>query len=331
MATPDPLQRLRLGIRAVVRHELPGGGHTDAVGTIEALDATTVTVHTRHRVEVIPLAAISIVKEVPPRPVRRGAPHRALSMSDLQRVIAAGWPAVEQEQLGDWLLRASAGYTRRANSLLPVGDPGLELSSAVDRAERWYAERGLPCQVSLHGPLGFADRDDPLGAELLARGYRPQAPTMVLTASTSPAPGAAAPAPGPADLEVLTHAEPPLAWWSLGDARAAESPERRAAAERIVTGAPEQVFLEARAGGVTIAVARVAFAHVWAGLTGLAVHPEHRRRGLATRLVAEAGREARERGVRSIYLQVEPSNESALRLYQRLGFEPHHEYRYLLR
>lgn len=339
MKPPDPLRGLCPGMRAVVRHKVPGG-LTDSVGEIEALDAAAVTVRTRRGVEVIPVTEVTVAKEVPPRPTRRGAPHRTISIDDLQRVMAAGWPAVERAPLGDWLLRASAGYTRRANSVLPAGDPGRELSAAVDEAERWYAGRGLPCQWSLPGPLGFVEQDDTLGAELLARGYDATGPTLVLTAATSPAAGAAPgsalesaleSATGLGDLVVRAHRQPMAAWWSLGDPRADSSAPARAAAERIVVGAPEQVFLEARVAGTAVAVARVAFAHVWAGLSGLAVHASHRHQGLATRLVAEAMREARGRGIRSIYLQVEPGNEAARRLYDAWGFEPHHEYHYLTR
>lgn len=330
MDNPDPLQRLSPGMRAVVRHRVPGG-LTDSVGTIEALDATSVTVRTRRGIEVIPVTEVTLAKEVPPRPTRRGAPHRAVSIDDLQRVMAAGWPAVEQANLGDWLLRASSGYTRRANSVLPVGDPGCELGAAVDEAERWYADRGLPCLWSLPGPLGFAERDDPLGAELLVRGYRRQAPTLVLTAATSPgtgSPGTSAVAPG--DVVVRAHRQPTAAWWTLGDPRVHASAHTRVAAERIVVGAPEQLFLEATESGTAVAVVRIVFSHVWAGLSGLVVQPSHRHAGLATRLVAEAFSQARDRSIRSIYLQVEPGNDAALGLYQGLGFEPHHEYRYLI-
>ncbi len=326
MAAPSTPPWLRPGVRAVVRHR-GADGLTDALGEVEALDETTVSVRTRRGLEVIELTQITLAKQVPPRPTRRGAPHRALSMDDLERVMAAGWPAVETARVGDWLLRASAGYTRRANSVLPIGDPGLELSAAVDRAERWYAERGLPCQWSLHGPLGFSERDDPLGRLLLDRGYTTQAPTLVLTAATASAPAVAE--AGPSSLEIHVLREPPHAWWTLGDQRAAASPQHRAAAERVVTAAPEQLFVEAREGDTVAGVARVAFAHVWAGLTGLTVHPDHRRRGIARRLVAECLREARGRDIRSAYLQVEADNAAALELYRRLGFEPHHEYRYL--
>ena len=45
-------------------------------------------------------------------------------MLELERVAAAHWRGTEQEWLGEWLLRAADGFTGRANSALPLGDPG---------------------------------------------------------------------------------------------------------------------------------------------------------------------------------------------------------------
>jgi [ribosomal protein S18]-alanine N-acetyltransferase len=53
----------------------------------------------------------------------------------------------------------------------------------------------------------------------------------------------------------------------------------------------------------------------------LAVHPEHRRRGLARRLLNVALRAASQQGARTAWLEVRESNESALALYRGFGFE----------
>ena len=55
--------------------------------------------------------------------------------------------SVESERLGDWELRAASGFTRRANSVLPLGDPRLPLDEALDAVRRWYGDRGLPAGV----------------------------------------------------------------------------------------------------------------------------------------------------------------------------------------
>ena len=62
----------------------------------------------------------------------------------LERVAAQHWRGTEEEWLGGWLLRAAEGFTGRANSALPLADPGLPLDEALDAVTRWYAARGLP-------------------------------------------------------------------------------------------------------------------------------------------------------------------------------------------
>ena len=52
----------------------------------------------------------------------------------------------------------------------------------------------------------------------------------------------------------------------------------------------------------------------------LAVAQTHQRRGIATRLMREAHRWARDRGLTQIELGVYEFNEAALRLYSKLGY-----------
>ena len=52
----------------------------------------------------------------------------------------------------------------------------------------------------------------------------------------------------------------------------------------------------------------------------LVVAQSHQRRGIATRLMTEAHRWARDRGVTEVGLSVYEFNQAALRLYHRLGY-----------
>ena len=209
MTDSDPVDGLRPGMRAVVRRRIEHGV-TDALGDLVAMDADTVSVLTRRGLVVIDRAAVVAAKEVPPRPTRRGAPHLAISMHDLERIMVEGWPPLERAELGGWLLRAAAGFTGRANSVLPLGDPGVPLSDAVDRCESWYDERGLRRLFSLFGPAGFAVDDDPLGRELLGRDYEPINNTLVLTAAIATLPPEAPHDPG---ARVQLESSPSQPWW----------------------------------------------------------------------------------------------------------------------
>ncbi len=52
----------------------------------------------------------------------------------------------------------------------------------------------------------------------------------------------------------------------------------------------------------------------------IAVHPQHRRRGLGTLLLLDLFEQARERGVQRLTLEVRVSNVAAQRLYEAFGF-----------
>lgn len=328
MSNSDPVEGLRPGMRAVVRQRIEHGV-TDALGDLVAMDDDTVSIRTRTGLVVINRAAVVAAKEVPPRSSRRGAAHLAISMHDLEQVMVEGWPPVEREQLGGWLLRAGGGFTGRANSVLPLGDPGLALAAAVDHCERWSDERGLRHLFALFGPAGFAVDDDPLGRELLARGYQQFNNTVVLTTAARALPPEIPHASG---ARVLLESTPSPQWWEAwagSSGRAGSTDASHAAARTVMTGSPDQLFASLELDGAVAGVARVAFAKGWAGVFALRVAPEHRRTGVAVQLMNATAEASRARGIRSMYLQVLKASSPARGLYERLAFATHHEYCYL--
>ena len=324
MTDSDPVHELRPGMRAVVRRRIDDGV-TDALGEIEAIDANTVSVRTRHGLETIDRALVVAAKEVPPPPVRRGAPHLAISMHDLEAIAVEGLPPLERDELGGWLLRAAGGFTCRANSVLPLGDPGMSLSEAVQTCESWYDQRGLAPQFALFGPAGFAVGDDPLGRELVARGYLPFKRSAVLTAPIGALPPELPHASGG---QVRLESTPSSRWWQAWAAQEGHD-ALPASARAVVTGSPDQLFARLEVHGAVVGLARIVFAKGWAGVFALHVAPEHRRGGVAGQLMGALGDASRSRGIRSVYLQVLETNAPARGLYERLGFRTHHEYDYL--
>ena len=143
---------LTVGSRVAVRSRIappPPSGPTltDTVGELVGIDATHLRIATRTGEVTVARDRIVAARVIPPKPSRRGAPHRAVTIEDLHLVMTRGQPGVEEAWLGapgsGWLLRAGLGWTGRSNSALPVGDPGLPLPEAVDAVEAWYDERGL--------------------------------------------------------------------------------------------------------------------------------------------------------------------------------------------
>ncbi|QIM20160.1 GNAT family N-acetyltransferase [Phycicoccus sp. HDW14] len=317
-----------VGSRVVVRHRLPapdpltGATLTDVVGTLVHVDEAVLLVRARRGEVAVPQAAVTVVKELPPAPSRRGAPHLALSVENLQRVMVGAWPAPDTEHLGDWLLRAAGGFTQRANSVMTAGDPGRPLPAAVDAVQAWYRARSLSPRLTLAGPVGFVLADDLLGAELLGRGYQPRVPTTTLTAAVATVLGTAPAGPSPG-VTVTTSTTLTDEWFAAyqGYREAPAGPARA-----VLTGSPEQVFASAADGEGVLGVGRLGVAATWGGIAAMWVAPRARRRGVASALLAALALEARERGIRSLHLQTDTDNGAAQALYRRAGFVAHHEY-----
>ncbi|GAA3181404.1 GNAT family N-acetyltransferase [Streptomyces ramulosus] len=255
-------------------------------------------------------------KVVPQTPARRRGP--AADVRELAEVGARGWPAVETERLGGWLLRASGGFTRRANSALPLGDPGVPLDEALAHTVRWYAARALPPVVAV--TTGRPDAAEELAAELERRGWTASGHTRVRTAALAPL------ADTGADLtRVRLTREPDAAWLARYHRAAGPVPEARA----VLTGGPSVWFATvAGADGGAEAIGRCVVDGRWAGFAAVEVAPAARRRGLARLVMAALAARALDEGASAAHLQVEADNAAALALYDGLGFTDHHGYHY---
>lgn len=299
---------------------------SDALGELVELSETHITLSTDAGPLRVPVAEVHRAKRVPP--ARRPT---AAAVVALELAADEAWPAPVRGRLGDWRLRWADGWTGRANSALPVGDPDRPLPAALDAVQRWYAECGGPALVNTPLPLAA-----PVGAELDARGWTSRPPVLVQTVPlrTLTTPPAAAALPAAASPPAAASADPPpvtLAdgpaddWLAIAAGRKGGLPD---AARQVLTGTPRVRFAELREDGRLLAVGRgtVTGGGRWLGVSLLETVPQARRRGLAAAVVrALAGWGAAE-GATHAFLQVEQSNTGAVALYRGLGFTTHHTY-----
>jgi N-acetylglutamate synthase len=326
--TPSDLGR-RVSVRRVVEVSEGRPVFGDVIGVLTSWDAGVLTVVNRAG-ETVAISQDTLVagKPVPPAPVRRGrgavAAHRAVGVVELGRVAAHNWPAVETAPLGDWTLRASSGFTKRANSVLVLGDPGMPLDQALDRAASWYAERGLPTFLQI--TTGADGADDALDAALEARDWTSQGSALEQTAPLAPLVDSA-----PSD-RVLLSREPGDGWLSRYHRATGPDagPAGAAAALAVLRGGPSVWFatVPGPEGAAPAAIGRAVVDGRWVCFSAVEVAPEHRRRGLGSAVMAALARAAADEGADLAYLQVESDNPAALAMYGRLGFSTHHRYHY---
>ncbi|MFD7433579.1 GNAT family N-acetyltransferase [Streptomyces sp. NPDC059861] len=286
---------------------------TDTVGVLTSWDDGVLVITRRDGERVrIKESALVAGKVVPAAPARRRGP--AASYEELARIAARGWRPLESERLGEWELRAAAGFTRRANSALPLGDPGVSLDEALSAVRRWYGERGLPAY--LQTATGAEGTQELLCAELERRGWVREVSAEVWTGALAPV------ADRSEGAGVVLSREADAGWLARYQRKGVSGVALR------VLGSGSSVWFASipGAGGAPAAIGRCVVDGRWAGFAAVEVDPALRRRGLATEVMAALARRALDEGASAAWLQVETDNAGARSLYAGLGFGAHHTY-----
>ncbi|MFC6014849.1 GNAT family N-acetyltransferase [Plantactinospora solaniradicis] len=236
----------RIVVRRIVGNQSGRTLFTDALGELVDLTETHLTLATATGPLRVPLGEVHRAKRVPP--ARRPS---AAAVIELELASDEAWPAPVRDRLGDWLLRTADGWSGRANSALPIGDPDRPLDDAIDAVQHWYAERGQPALINVPLPLAA-----PVGATLDERGWTTR--TLVLV-QTAPLTAILDAAPARTDLPAVELADTPSAgWFGLAAHRKAKQARGYGAAPLPATELP------AAAQHVLTAVDQVRFAHVYA-------------------------------------------------------------------
>lgn len=236
----------------------------------------------------------------------------------LEELNFNAWPALRTVHYDGWLLRSSGGDSRRVNSVNPIAAGSIGLEEKVATAEAIYARWGQRAIFRLTPLAG-----DGLDEALVARGYTLNAPTFVQVAETT----AIAPADG---VKLSDRVE---GYWidaaltvrgMSGEDAAVFAAQHRAIG--IETG-----WAMIEENGATVAVGAVAVSRGWAGLHGIYVSKNARRRGLARRISEGLMGFAHAKGARRAWLQVEQTNTAALPLYAGFGFKTAYAYHHRIK
>lgn len=277
---------------------------TDVVGDLLAVHPDTAVVESRDGPVEVPVPLVVAARVVEPATV---------DILALEEVAARGWRAADTASIGGWLLRADAGLTWRANSVLPLRAPGVPVAEALDLAAAWYAERGLPLRLQL--PLQARSL---LDGELGELGFDAVQPDVhVLAARLDMLDRVAGGAP------VALAGEPDDGWLRMW--------RPHPAARGLLTRHDRVGFASISQDGRTVAIARAAVDDGWLGVFCLEVAESHRRRGLARALMSGLHAWGREQGAQRCYVQVFGGNDAGLALFSDLGYWHHHDYRYRYR
>lgn len=238
----------------------------------------------------------------------------------VEEASLSAWPATHQLLIDGWIARLSSGYTKRANSIVPLyPSTGQNLDLQVATCERLYERHGLPAifrLLSFSAPAGLDTR-------LEQRGYGHLDGTRVMIKRLTDTQAHRA-------GTVLERRTVDL--W-LGDfARTSEANEATNTLHRdILNRIPTEAgyfSLRSEIDGSVLACGLAVVDGPLVGLFDIVTSPAHRRQGYATHLIQLMANWACVQGASTAYLQVVEANQPAISLYEALGFADLYRYWY---
>jgi N-acetylglutamate synthase len=217
------------------------------------------------------------------------------------------WPALREVLFDGWLLRFSAGLTRRANSanpLRPVAQVDLPACEAL------YRRLALP---TIFRVLTLVDPS--VDDQLTIAEYTREGESCVLYGAI----GDIEAVPDP-DVRLLSEATPD---WFTAMAALQQHTSEQAATYRGIVGhvAVPTAFAALSADGDVVAVAYGAIHNKLLCYESVVTDNRRRRRGYGRRIITALAAWAREEGVHGACLEVEARNIPARSLYEAIGLK----------
>jgi len=235
----------------------------------------------------------------------------------IEEIALNAWPAHQQMLCDGWLLRFANGYTKRANSIMPVYPGDQKIAGKIDFSEETYRQRSLPSIFRLT-PLA----DETLDSLLEERGYRKIDPTRVMTIDLNQW-------ETPTASETTLRELPLEQWMGVFSQISGSLVEQQPAHTEILRNIMNPHITAAlEVSGKWVACGLGVLERGWFGLFDIVTHPDYRQQGLGTRLIRGMLAWAKSQGAEYSYLQVMENNAPALALYAKLGYKDAYGYWY---
>lgn len=236
------------------------------------------------------------------------------------------WPAMHQMLVDGWLLRFAKGFTKRANSVVPLypaaGTLAADMAEKVKFCENLYARERLQTIFRLTSIGTTQGSHQSLDDYLAARGYEHRDPTLVMTAPLIERTASIR-------LGLL-----PLGEWLDVYGHLSGLPEKTRTKTRALHGAILRGMPQPCAYAVIgnparpLACGLGVLEQELLGLFDVVTSQSARRRGHGRSLVAGLLAWGRQQGATQAYLQMTENNHPARALYDSLGFQELYRYWY---
>ncbi len=236
----------------------------------------------------------------------------------IEELSLNAWPAEQTLLVGGWVVRFAGGYTRRANSVIPLypvqGDPIPKISAC----EALYCARGLPVIFKMTSACTPPDLDE----RLAARGYAFDAHTSVQVLDLEHTDFAL---PENLTLHTSLDADWQAAFNRMHHLEGETALKHTRILEQIL---PQTGYASLAADDQTTACGLGVLQDGYLGLFDIITDEGQQRRGFGRQLMQGLLAWGKQQSARSAYLQVMLNNPPALALYAGLGFREVYRYWY---
>ena len=232
------------------------------------------------------------------------------------------WPSHQIQIYDGWLLRFSYFYTHRTNSVEQIGLSAIPIDEKISYCEDVYRKWGTPAVFKI-SPLVAPDFD-----RLLARkGYMTQHTTNVITHCFKDVPHQED------GITVDTSAFIPSTWIdALFALKGTTNVMHRLVVPSMYRAIPkETICASIHDGSRIVATGLGILDRDFIGVYAIHVHPDYRRKHYASAICRTILAGGYRKGAKHAYLQVVEDNESAIRLYESLGFSYLYKYWFRLK
>jgi len=238
----------------------------------------------------------------------------------LEELAINAFPAILAELYDGWILRFSNGYTNRGNCVNPLYLASIDLPEKIAFCEEKYFKRNLPCVFKITEKTG--GRLDHLLEE---RNYRIETPSYIMELSCDKI-----------ELNRKTDIQIDIQYtidekWLEGMfalTNKCDDATRLIARTMLMNIENQVICASIYAEEKMIACGLGVLEAGEVGLYSIAVLEEHRKNGFGAFICEKIIGEGKKSGASNAYLQVAEGNNTALRLYEKLGFQRSYTYWY---
>ena len=249
-----------------------------------------------------------------------------MNVMDIEKAARFAWPALEEKELSCGVLRYSRSADRRANSLSLYPHAEFETGKLIDVAEQFFTERSaVPIVKIVQAEEGVSNAPVEIDSALELRGYEKQAPTHSMLLDLKTVQDAQSNFEN-GSIERVDVGSWLQEWYAFNDRNYEKVDVQKILLERSELAhlcLLKQDDQEApMSGGMAV------YANQSMGLFGISTAAAHRKKGYALEVISSLLCWGIKQGAKFAYLQVEESNQAAVRLYQKLGFRKAYSYWY---